>query len=236
MTNENICALAPFCKLAGSDKCNDQCAPFISVNSRYENADIPSDYKGVTLANSPAREEQSDIYTVLESYAETFSTDVRIKNLYLYSKSPGTGKTTTAIALLNEYIRRRFLYYAKERKNMPESLGAFLDVNELQTRYNLASMSKDDEDMDVIKDAILRYSNVEFLVVDDVGVRSATESFRAMVHSIINARVTNGRPTVFTSNVMLAGLTSVLDERLYDRINDQTLSLFFKGESKRGRR
>lgn len=236
MTNENICALAPFCKHAGSTRCNDQCAPFISVNARYDNAGIPIDYAGIMLDTSPAKDEQSDIYTVLHSYVETFSTDVRIKNLYLYSKSPGTGKTTTAIALLNEFIRRRFLYYAKEKRTIPEALGAFLDINEFQTRYNLASMSKDDEDMDAIKDAIVHYSNVEYLVIDDVGVRSATESFRAMVHSIVNARVTNGRPTVFTSNVEIDGLTSVFDSRLQDRISDQTLMLAFKGESKRGRR
>jgi len=236
MTNEHICALAPFCKLAGSDKCNDQCAPFISVNSRYENADIPSDYKGVTLANSPAREEQSEIYTVLESYVETFSTDVRIKNLYLYSKSPGTGKTTTAIALLNEFIRRRFLYYAKEKRTIPEALGAFLDINDLQREYNLATMSKDQERLSRITDNIEYYRQVEFLVIDDIAIRSATESFRSLVHSIVNYRVVNNLPTVFTSNVSFMLLDTVFDSRLRDRIIDQTLELNFKGESHRGRR
>lgn len=238
MTNESNCALAPFCKFAGNEtKCTDKCSAFISVRSRYQNANIPSEYADIFIDNSPAKEEQADIYAILTKYVETFNTeDVRIKNLYLYSQSPGTGKTTTSIALLNEYIRRRFMLYASKRSTIPETIGLFLDINELQTKWNLASMSKDIEDMDEIKDDLIRYAEVEFLVIDDVGIRSATEAFRSMIHSVINARVTNGRPTVFTSNVLLNELKTIFDERLYDRIKDQTLELSFKGESKRGRR
>lgn len=237
-TNETDCILAPFCKHAGKPSiCTDKCSAFISVSSRLIAADIPKDYEGLTLESSPAKDDQANIYEALKAYIKTFSQDdVRIKSVYLYSLSPGTGKTTTAIALLHEYIRRRFMYYVSQRKTVPEALGIFCDLNELQTRYNLASMSKDDEDMDVIKEDILRYSNAEFLVIDDVGVRSATESFRSLIHSTINARVTNGMPTVFTSNVPIGELSSVFDTRLQDRIKDQCAVLAFNGESKRGRR
>lgn len=237
-TNESICALAPFCKKAGDVAvCNDKCAPFISVNSRYSNAGIPKDYERVYLNNSPARETQSEIYGLLNTYIKTFSDEnVRIKNVYLYSQSPGTGKTTTAMALLNEYIRRRFLMYAKGKKHVPEILALNCDINALQSKYNMSSMSNNDEAMGEIMDAIKKYQTVEFLVMDDVGVRSATESFRSLIHAIINERVTNGRPTIFTSNVRMSDLDTIFDSRLYDRVRDQTVELTFVGASKRGRR
>lgn len=238
MTNELNCPLSKHCKLAGNEKhCTDKCNAYISIMSRFNNTDVQRDYRNIFIDNSVARESQLKIYRLLDEYIKTFNkTNVRIKNLYLYSANAGTGKTTTAVAILNEYVRRRFMYYVSNKKNVSETLALFLDINEFQTEYNLSSMSNDSDSMNDIKDMIIRYSEVEFLVIDDVGVRSSTDSFRALVHSIINSRVTNALPTVFTSNVRLDELNLVFDERLQDRIKDQCLVLNFEGESKRGRR
>lgn len=211
-------------------------AAHIAVMSRYDNAEIPKDYQGIMLEDSPAKEDQKTVYDALESYVATFTQDIRHKSVYLYSKTPGTGKTTTSAALMSEFIRRRFLYYAKNGDQVPETLALFCDINEMQTKYNLASMSNSDTEMGRIRNDIERYSNVEFLVMDDVGVRSSSESFRSLIHSIINRRVTENRATVFTSNVLLGDLDTVFDARLRDRISDQNVILTFKGDSKRGRR
>src|SRR5690625_2917427 len=103
LTNEQNCPLAAQCKMAGDkDQCTTECIPHISVMARYKSANIPKDYQNIFLDNSPAKDEQLDIYNALHSYIETFSKDdVRIKSLYLFSTNPGTGKTTTAVALLN---------------------------------------------------------------------------------------------------------------------------------------
>lgn len=230
------CPLYPFYKVKTDDVCNENRQENIAILARYANANIPNEYKDLYMSNSPAKENQEDIYEILDSYIATFTKDIRIKNVYLYSQETGTGKTTTAIALLSEYIRRRFLYYAKRKVRIPETIGVFLDLNELQTKYNLASMSNSSDDMERIKNVIEFYQTVEMLVVDDVGVRSSTESFRSLIHSIINSRVSNGLPTIFTSNVEMESLTDIFDRRLYDRIRDQTLELTFKGQSKRGMR
>src|SRR5699024_11803461 len=97
--------------------------------------------------------------------------DVRIKNLYLVSNSPGTGKTTTGVALINEYIRRRFMYLASKGRTIPEVLALFMDVNDVQTRYNMASMSNDDEEMARIVADIIRYSTTPYLGADNIGWR-----------------------------------------------------------------
>src|SRR5690625_2799638 len=212
---------------------------------RTASAGLPKDYRYVTLANSPAREAKTDtkdgevlIYPILERYVETFSRagNEPVKSLYLWSASPGTGKTTTASALLNAWMAQDYLGSIKRGERPRQVSGVFFDVNEFQTEYNLATMTNDDDAMKRIGGRIKRVQGAPFAVIDDIGVRGATEAFRAYVHAVINHRVTNGLPTVYTSNLAIKELAEVFDARLYDRIRDQCGVIHFAGESKRGRR
>ena len=229
--------LTPFFRDKGDGLTAQQRAAVISVQARYEAAGIPKGYRDIYLDNSPAREDQAEIYSLLESYVKTFTADgVRIKSLYLYSASPGNGKTTSAAVLANEYIRRRFMYLASKGRTIPEVLALFMDVNDVQTRYNMASMSNDDEEMARIVADIKRYSTAPFLICDDLAVRGASESFRSLIHAVINERNTAELPTIYTSNVHISDLSSVFDARLADRIGDMAAVLQFSGSSKRGKR
>src|SRR5690625_2731300 len=97
-------------------------------------AGLPRDYRYVTLANSPVRESQPEIYAALERYVETFGGGEE-KSLYLWSENPGTGKTTTASALLNAWIAQDYLGSIK-RGEQPRQVSAyFLDVNSWQELY-----------------------------------------------------------------------------------------------------
>ena len=245
VTNENKCILANVCSLAGTESCTNLCEHYVSIHGyndnggRVRSAQIPLDYRTVTLQNSPARENQSRLYATLERYAETFKRRFTgdsepIKSAYLYSKNPGTGKTTSAVALLNEWVKIDYMGSIKYGKR-PSMLPAyFLDVNEFQTKHNLATMTSDEKELEEIKDVINICRNVEFLVMDDIGLRNATDSFRSYVHAIVNHRTTYGKPTVYTSNLPIEDMASVFDERLYDRMNDRCVQLHFKGESNRG--
>ena len=227
--------------------CSKLCAHRIALHGldgksgRLGNANLPADYRGITLANSPVRESQPKIYDLLDMYVASFSRkhndgEERIKSLYLWSESPGTGKTTTAAALISEWIARDYLG-ALKRGEQPRQFSAyFLDINELQTQYNLATMTDDDEAMKRIGATIKRAQDAPFAVIDDIGVRSATEAFRAYVHAVINYRVTNALPSVYTSNLPIEDMERVFDARLYDRIRDQCAEIHFAGESRRGRR
>src|SRR5699024_5616038 len=230
------CILSKYRK-DGCEACTDLCAHRIAIEGRIRNANIPTDYRNLTLANSPARESKAKVYGVLEQYVDIFrSGEVGGRSLYLWSESPGTGKTTTASALLHEWIAVKYLDAIKKGEQPSQTLGYFLDINALQTAYNLATMTNDDEGMKHIGAEIKRTQDAPFAVIDDIGVRDATEAFRAYVHAIINDRVSNGKPTVFTSNLPIEEMADVFDARLYDRIRDRCGSIHFAGESKRGRR
>lgn len=240
MTNRTKCILEDYRK----DKCascDHLCGHRIALHGldgnggRVGAAGLPKDYRYVTLANSPVLESQPEIYAALERYVETFGGGEE-KSLYLWSENPGTGKTTTASALLNAWIAQDYLGSIKRGEQPRQVSGVFFDVNEFQTEYNLATMTNDEDAMKRIGGRIKRVQGAPFAVIDDIGVRGATEAFRAYVHAVINHRVTNGLPTVYTSNLAIKELAEVFDARLYDRIRDQCGVIHFAGESKRGRR
>lgn len=241
------CLLAPYSRQADGEympTMTDACVAFHGLNGdggRVGAANVPTDYRYVTLANSPVRASQQEIYKMLDAYVATFERQFeadseRIKSLYLFSESPGTGKTTTAAALLNAWLVAHFLGSLKRGRQPLQTPAYFFDVNEFQTRYNLATMTNDESELDVIKAEIRKCQTVPFLVMDDIGVRWATEAFRSYLHAIINHRTTNGLPTVYTSNLPIEDMARVFDARLYDRMQDMCVDMEFTGESKRGRR
>lgn len=224
---------------------------------RVGNSGIPAEYQGVLLNDSPARQNQSEVYAKLESYVSSFDkmfddvkqaqydegkseVEVRIKSLYLWSESPGTGKTTTASALLNEYLLTYYIGSLKRKQTPSQRPVYFLDANQLQTNYNEFNRPRVPED--IAEPASRKYYNAiqhgkhtDFVVIDDIGTRTATEGFKDDLHSVINYRVANQLPTVYTSNVPIAELETIFnDTRLPDRIRDLTLPIHFSGNSKRG--
>ena len=241
------CLLSPYSRQADGEympTMTDACVAFHGLNGdggRVGAANIPADYRYITIANSPARESQAKIYKALDAYIRTFERQFdpnadRIKSLYLFSESPGTGKTTTACALLNEWLVAHYLGSLKRGKQPLQTPAYFLDVNEFQTRYNLATLSNDEAELGTIKAEIRKCQAVPFLAMDDIGVRGATEAFRSYLHAIINHRATNGLPTIYTSNLPIEDMARIFDERLYDRVRDMCAVMEFEGESKRGRR
>lgn len=228
----------------GCSACNELCQHRITLHGldgqggRSANARIPADYRSITMKNSPVRESQPHIYTPLDRYVALFKRHLgggeRSKSLYLWSASPGTGKTTTAVAVLNAWLAAEYLHAVTNGQQPPPTTAVFLDLNELQTRYNLATMTRDEAELKRIGNDIKRAQSASFAVVDDIGVRDATEAFRAYVHSVINYRVSNALPTVYTSNYDISEMSRVFDARLYDRIRDQCAVMPFGGGSNRG--
>lgn len=198
----------------------------------------------LTVATSPVRKEQAEVYRIVDAYIATFprmfTEGERIKSLYLFSESPGTGKTTTACAIANEYLTVHYVGSIARGLRPLDRPIYFLDVNEWQTLYNEFNRPRvPDHIAEPAADKYYRMmqyaKDTPFAILDDIGVRECSEGFRGDLHSVINHRVTNGKATVYTSNVPMAELPEIFGEqRLYDRIRDMTMELCFVGESKRG--
>lgn len=218
---------------------------------RVASCNVPLEYRFNTLDNSPARESQKEIYEKLVAYVGSFKklfeendphdTRGRIKSLYLWGEQVGTGKTSTASALLNEFVAVNYLGSLRRGLQPPQVPAYFLDVNELQELYN--RFTRNGVPQDISEEASRDYyykldkaKTSPLVVFDDIGVRSSTEAFRGDLHGIINYRVANQLPSIYTSNIPMEDLASIYDTRLADRIKDLTIPLYFDGQSNRGLR
>lgn len=261
-TNDSKCLLR---NIGNPALCSPLSPAYVSLHGmdgrggRVATSNVPEDYRGVMLHDSPAREGQAEVYAKLEAYAKSFpkqfddvqarleaqgqsENEIRIKSLYLWSESPGTGKTTSAVSLMNEYLVAHFIGSLKRKESPAQRPVFFLDANQLQTEYNAFNRPRVPED--IAEPASRRYYNAienakhtEFVVIDDIGIRQSTDGFRADLHSVINTRVSQQKPTIYTSNIPIEQLEDVFGERrLVDRIRDMTMPISFRGESKRGAR
>jgi len=252
MTHAKNCVLSAVCTLADGLSCSRLCPSYIATHGfdgrggRVGAASIPDGYRNITLGNSPAKADQAAIYRLLTEYVATFGRQfdgdkAPIKSLYLFSRTPGTGKTTTAAAVLHEWIIAHYVGSLRRGRAPAERPAYFLDVNEWQALYN--GFTRPGIPKDVAEPHSREYYRREglakvapFLVMDDIGVRDCTEGFRGDLHALINARVASGLPAVYTSNIPLEDLTRIYDERLANRVSDLCQELAFKGETKRGKR
>lgn len=218
---------------------------------------VPEDYAGTLLSDLTLETQGGTLKRDLEAYVKSFEKQfddvkqklrdeghskdrIRIKSLYLWSENAGTGKTTVACAMLQEYLLRNFLGSVRRGQAPPLAPVYFLDLNEWQTEYNTFNRPKVPEATAEV--AAARYyramdkaMTAEFAVLDDLGVRDSTEGFRGDLHTIINHRVSKELPTVYTSNIPIEELPNTYGEiRMMDRIKHMTMPIHFEGNSQRG--
>lgn len=255
MSNAENCILRDICTIAGTDACRTTCAHFVSMHGasgkggRVGAMGIPLEYRKFTVARNPIRDSQPIAFRAIDKVAESYlrmfdDTDdpaARIKNVYMYSKAAGTGKTASASALANEWQMLHYVGSLKRGQTPDDDQVYFLDMPEFQTQYN--AFNRSNAGGDVAEQAYKKFSmmmqaakDAALLIMDDIGARGATEGFRNDVHAVVNHRYMKKKPTIYTSNVAMDDLPEIFDEKLYDRVRDLTVEIPFEGQSKRGKR
>lgn len=255
MTLEKVCALASRCKKAGqAEFCNVTCFPYVVMHGSSGNGglwaatNVPKKYRDCFGHNLPKsmETENPEAYEVIQKYLKFIIPLVHQgMGLYLYSRpsnenplGTGTGKTTAAVTILNEYVLARVIQHVTNQEKIKEVPGLFVRAADLQNLYN--SLFRGNDEMR--EKAAQRYyrlkelmKNVELLVIDDIAIRDATEAYLNELFEIIDARDTKRLALIFTSNLSLKGLAATLGDRIASRIAGMTEQIELNGKDHRRR-
>lgn len=246
-----ICKFSTGCKNKGTASCNPLCYPFIVLHGQkgesgfWRASGVPNKYKDMMLHNIPIKEENPQAFAMIERYIQKIEEVVEEKGLGLFIYSipnkdnlfgTGTGKTTTAVAILNEYVIDATRRHLKGQKELKKNPALFVKASEFQNKYNAQFRGNFDMQQEAssgfykLKD---RMKYVPLLVLDDIAVRDTTEAFKNELFEVIDYRATEDLTTIFTSNYPMTKLSEFLGERIVSRIDGMTLQIGFQGKDHR---
>lgn len=146
------------------------------------------------------------------------------KNLYIYSATPGNGKTSWAIKLIQYYLYNNWIESPLECRALFISVPKYL----LELKSNI---SKESEYISFIKENI---NSADLVVWDDIATKNTTEFEHEHLFSVIDSRIYDGKSNIYTSNVLDNNLHEVLGGRLASRILNESICMNFNGRDKRG--
>lgn len=254
---DNVEQLTKKCLFKGTCKryngaCAVNCYPFVFLHGTTGEGgftgvmNVPKRYKGILLKDLEVSEGNEQSFNTFRKYVADLNKYVREKNvgLFIYSEptptnplGTGTGKTTIATAILNEYLVFRVREKLKGQADINGIPCFFLSASEYQNAYNsqFRGTSKEIQQENAdrfysLKDLVKR---VELLVIDDIAVRDMTEGFKNELFEVIDYRTTNDLTLIFTSNYSLTEVSSIVGERIASRIDGACGLVKVTGEDRR---
>lgn len=153
------------------------------------------------------RDKAQHALDVVKKYVSGYAMIVAQYNgggLYFYSRERGTGKTFLSTILGNELSKRgrRVRWYGMTNL-----------LQEIKACYDRESSTSSAE-------IINQCRNAEVLILDDIGVEKQSAWVNETMYTILDYRMSQCKPTIFTSNHRPHELS--YDERIIDRITRMT--------------
>lgn len=251
MSLKDVCVLASGCKAAGTEVCNVTCWPYVLTHGAsgkggfWNSTNVPKKYRDRFANNLNLIEKQNpQAYTIVKMYADNVLDYVRDGvGLFLHSvpnalnkAGTGTGKTSVATTLINEYTIARIKEHASGKQRIEVQPAYFLRASEFQNTHK-AKYSGDDaarfeatEKFNSLKKLMIE---VELLVIDDISLRNSTESLTDEFYEVLDERNIEGRAVILTSNQPIQKVGEMLSEQIASRIAGMCEMVGFVGKDNR---
>lgn len=207
----------------------------------WKTRNVPAKYSDCLLETLPFQQENPTAYATVVKYVENIQHYVHEKSvgLFLYSKptaenrfGTGTGKTHSAITILNEYLLERVKQHVTGQSKITDNPVYFCKSTDLQTLFN--SQFRGTADMQQAASAKYyavknRVKSVDLLILDDVATKATSDAYTEELYEIIDHRATEELTTVFTSNIPINEVADLLGDRIASRVEGMTVPVVFTG-------
>lgn len=215
------CYFEPVCSAKPCNKAS--CIRFLEFKNLIEKSNLPKKYIVYTELTAPDADlaAYEQLYG-LQMIIDTFVAEGR--QIYLWSKECGNGKTTWASKLLKAYFAKIW------PGNQFKMRGYFIHVPSFLER--LKDNISDKNDINEVKKCL---RDADLVIWDDVAVKNISEFEIGVLLHLIDFRVSNLKANIYTSNLSRQKLEALLGQRLTSRIYNASTVIQFHGIDRRGK-
>ena len=205
-----------------TDDC-DRCVTYAQLKWQMDNSGLyKSQQKPITLYIDGANERDRKAFNRLSDIRNNITTFVdEGKNLYICSETPGNGKTSWAIKLLQTY------FHYRAEGSYERLLGMFVSTTDLLLKlkdFNNPLPQKYKDNLE----------NADLVIFDDIAVTGISQYDYTQLYNIINNRMAAEKSNIFTSNLVYCDdLEDILGSRLASRIYNSSERIKLEGADRR---
>lgn len=184
------------------------------LDSLIKNSELGRRFQSRTFENFNIDDNNKHIYELCLKYAKNFKEQKREGKGLLFIGTVGTGKTHLSAAIAN-YIINNHIIAVK--------FGSVTTLlSEIKSTYGANSKETEAQ-------VIRALSNVDLLVIDDLGKENTTEWSNSIIYSIINSRYEGFKPTIFTTNLQIKELEQTVGEATVSRLIEMCDGILMNG-------
>jgi DNA replication protein DnaC len=163
---------------------------------------IPRRYQGVSFDRPPVTHMPPDVVRAVRIYAGALDERLAEGRGIWFSGDVGTGKTTLAMLISAEALRRG---HSVAIYSLPRLLGLLRDTFDEESDASLGVLLE-------------RLAAVELLHVDDVGAEQSSPWVLEQLYTIVNSRYEDRRAVMITTNLQEDELREQIGERTVSRL------------------
>lgn len=178
------------------------CKAVKQLEKKLMGARLPEEFKDVTLnsfeidvyENDESKERAANAKRISKNYVLKFEQmREQGKGLYFYSHEKGSGKTRLAASIMKAITKM----YDKPDNPLKIIYSSTADlIGEIKKTFEEGSKVKTSEIIEAAKEA-------DLAILDDIGVESVKDWIEETFTRILEYRLQNKKPTIFTSNLAI---------------------------------